>query len=107
NLKSPRQLAFDRALLLVEYWQDRRLTHPTALLLITFFALPLFLIFLGTGDARAMMELFNLVPVREALRDGHWLVPTLAGAPRLEKPPLPVWLPGGIGAIFGSDSLWL
>ncbi len=54
-----------------------------------------------------MMELFNLVPVREAVRDGHWMVPTLNGAPRLEKPPIPVWLPGSLAALFGSDSLWI
>ncbi len=54
-----------------------------------------------------MMELFNLVPIREAECDGHWLVPTLNEVPRLEKPPIPVWLPGALGAIFGSDNLWV
>lgn len=83
------------------------MTHRRALLAITLFALPLFLVFLGSGDARAMMELFNLVPVREAVRDGHWLVPTLNGAPRLEKPPLPVWLPGALAVLCGHDNLWV
>jgi 4-amino-4-deoxy-L-arabinose transferase-like glycosyltransferase len=54
-----------------------------------------------------MMELFNLIPVREAYRDGHWLMPTLNGAPRLEKPPLPVWFPATVAALFHSDNLWL
>jgi 4-amino-4-deoxy-L-arabinose transferase-like glycosyltransferase len=54
-----------------------------------------------------MMELFNLVPVREAYRDHHWLMPTLNGVPRLEKPPLPVWIPAGLATLLGNDSLWI
>ena len=65
------------------------------------------MILLGTGDSVDMMELFNLVPVREAFRDGHWLMPTLNGVPRFEKPPLAVWLPAGFASVFGSDSLFI
>lgn len=83
----------------------RHLTHRRALILITLFTLPLLLLHLGTGDATDMMELFNLVPVREALRDGHWLMPTLNGLPRLEKPPLTVWLPAALATLTGHDSL--
>jgi len=86
---------------------DLKIPHALALLIITLAALPLYLICLGTGDANAMMELFNLVPVREAFRDGHWLMPTLNGIPRLEKPPLPVWIPGGLAMLFHSDGLWI
>ncbi len=75
--------------------------------MIALYALPLFLICLGTGAARDMMELFNLIPVREAFRDGHWLIPTLGGLPRLVKPPLPVWIPAGLAALFHSDNLWI
>ncbi len=64
-----------------------------AVFLIALVTIPLLLLFLGTGDPVDMMELFNLNPVREAFRDGHWLMPTLNGEPRLEKPPLPVWIP--------------
>ena len=39
-----------------------------------------------------IMESRNLVSAREMAVDGHWLVPTLNGALRLEKPPLPTWL---------------
>lgn len=85
----------------------RSLSHSAALLIITLFALPLYLIALGVGNARDMMELFNLVPIREAYRDGHWLLPTLGGLPRMEKPPLPVWIPAGLAALFHSDSLWI
>jgi len=54
-----------------------------------------------------MMEMFNLVPVREAFRNGHWLMPTLNGIPRLEKPPLAVWIPGGLALLLHSDNLWI
>ncbi|HVX86609.1 MAG TPA: hypothetical protein VH253_17640, partial [Phycisphaerae bacterium] len=82
-------------------------THPRALLLITIATLALLLIFLGTGQPVDMMELFNLVPVREAFRDHHWLMPTLNGVPRLEKPPLPVWIPAGLATLLHNDSLWI
>jgi 4-amino-4-deoxy-L-arabinose transferase-like glycosyltransferase len=85
----------------------RRLSHGVAIALIAIYALPLLLIHLGTGDANDMMELFNLVPVKEAYRDGHWLMPTLNGVPRLEKPPLPVWAPAGLAKLVGRDSLWV
>jgi 4-amino-4-deoxy-L-arabinose transferase-like glycosyltransferase len=75
--------------------------------LITLVAVPLLLLFLGSGDPTDMMELFNLVPVREAYRDGHWLMPTLNGAPRFEKPPLAVWLPAALVQLLHADSLWV
>ena len=83
------------------------LTHRAALALLLLFSLPLLLIYLGTGDSVDMMELFNLVPVKEAIRDHHWLMPTLNGVPRLEKPPLPVWIPAFFASATGSDSLWI
>ena len=86
---------------------DCNIPHWGALAIITAFALPLFLELLGHGQATAMMELFNLVPIREAYRDGHWLIPTLGGMPRLEKPPLPVWIPAGLAMLFHTDNLWV
>ncbi len=86
---------------------DWNIPHWAALAMITAFALPLFLVLLGHGQAKAMMELFNLVPIREAYRDGHWLIPTLGGMPRLEKPPLPVWIPAALAILFHSDNLWV
>lgn len=83
------------------------LNPRSALGLIILFALPLYLIYLGTGDTVDMMELFNLLPVREAVRDHHWLMPTLNGVPRLEKPPLPVWIPAAFATAFQSESLWV
>ncbi len=85
----------------------RGISHAAALVIIFAATLALLLIYLGVGDPVDMMELFNLVPVKEAMRDGHWLMPTLNGLPRLEKPPLPVWIPAGLGVLFHTDSLWI
>lgn len=39
-----------------------------------------------------IMESRNLVAAREMADTGHWLIPTMNGELRLEKPPLPTWL---------------
>ena len=38
------------------------------------------------------MECRNLVTAREMEENQHWLLPTMNGEPRIEKPPLPTWL---------------
>lgn len=43
-----------------------------------------------------IMESRNLVTAREIIQDGNWLVPTMNGKLRLEKPPLPTWIAAGI-----------
>jgi 4-amino-4-deoxy-L-arabinose transferase-like glycosyltransferase len=39
-----------------------------------------------------IMEARNIVTAREMVQDGHWMVPTMNGELRLEKPPLPTWI---------------
>ena len=39
-----------------------------------------------------IMESRNLVTAREMVTDGNWIVPTMNGDIRLEKPPLPTWI---------------
>lgn len=39
-----------------------------------------------------IMETRNMVTAREIVDDGNWLVPTMNGELRLEKPPLPTWV---------------
>jgi 4-amino-4-deoxy-L-arabinose transferase-like glycosyltransferase len=39
-----------------------------------------------------IMESRNIVTAREMVYDGHWLIPTMNGDLRLEKPPLPTWI---------------
>jgi len=51
-----------------------------------------------------IMEARNIVTAREMAGDGHWLVPTMNGEPRLEKPPLPTWVAGAIESVM-PDSM--
>lgn len=51
-----------------------------------------------------IMEARNIVTAREMVSDGNWLVPTMNDELRLEKPPLPTWIAGGIERVC-PDSL--
>lgn len=53
-----------------------------------------------------IMEARNFVTAREMLNDGNWLMTTINGEPRYQKPPLPTWLSAGMGAIFGTQNVW-
>jgi hypothetical protein len=53
-----------------------------------------------------IMEARNFVTAREMLNDGHWLLTTINGEPRYQKPPLPTWLTAFSAAIFGIKSVW-
>ncbi len=46
-----------------------------------------------------IMEARNYVTAYEMAHDGHWLVPTMNGELRLEKPPLPTWVAGAIECV--------
>ncbi len=52
-----------------------------------------------------IMEARNFTTAREMLHDGNWLLTTLNGEPRYQKPPLPTWLTAISAAIFGLKSL--
>lgn len=43
-----------------------------------------------------IMEQRNIITAREMVYEGHWMVPTMNGELRLEKPPLPTWAAGVI-----------
>ncbi len=42
-----------------------------------------------------IMESRNIITAREMVYQGHWIVPTMNGELRLEKPPLPTWIAAG------------
>lgn len=42
----------------------------------------------------SIMEARNFITAREMITDGNWLLTTMNGLPRYEKPPLPTWLTG-------------
>ncbi|MAZ73253.1 MAG: hypothetical protein CMC70_08895 [Flavobacteriaceae bacterium] len=52
-----------------------------------------------------IMEARNFATAREMLTDGNWLLTTLNGEPRYQKPPLPTWLSAISGAFFGIKSV--
>lgn len=53
-----------------------------------------------------IMECRNLITAREIAQEGHWLVPTMNGELRLEKPPLPTWIAATVETA-SPDNLWL
>jgi 4-amino-4-deoxy-L-arabinose transferase-like glycosyltransferase len=77
--------------------------HHIALLVITCLS-----IFFVNLDALYIniMEARNFITAREMLHDGHWLLTTLNGEPRYQKPPLPTWLTAVSAAIFGLKNLF-
>ncbi|PQB03844.1 ArnT family glycosyltransferase [Aureitalea marina] len=52
-----------------------------------------------------IMEARNFVTAREMLVDDHWILTTLNGEPRYQKPPLPTWITAISAAAFGMKSM--
>lgn len=50
-----------------------------------------------------IMESRNLVTAREMVETGNWLVPTMNGELRLEKPPLPTWVSAVVESVSPDD----
>ena len=50
-----------------------------------------------------IMEARNLATAQEMVEYGNYLLPTLNGEPRLEKPPLPTWIAAGIEHLTPSN----
>ncbi|MGJ5642239.1 phospholipid carrier-dependent glycosyltransferase [Formosa sp. S-31] len=53
-----------------------------------------------------IMEARNFITAREMLTDQHWLLTSMNGEARYEKPPLPTWLSAISASIFGINSLF-
>ncbi len=53
-----------------------------------------------------IMEARNFITAREMIDDGNWLLTTLNGEPRYQKPPLPTWLTAASGMVFGLKSMF-
>lgn len=51
------------------------------------------------------MEARNFITAREMVTDDNWLLTTMNGEPRYEKPPLPTWLAAVAGMLFSFDNL--
>lgn len=50
-----------------------------------------------------LMESRNLATAQEMVREGNYLIPTMNGELRLEKPPLPTWIAAGIENIVDGN----
>ena len=53
-----------------------------------------------------IMEARNFITAREMLVDHNWLLTTMNGEARYEKPPLPTWLTAISASIFGIKSVF-
>lgn len=71
---------------------QRNYIHYLFILIVCWFAF-----FVNNGAVyEDIMESRNLVTAHEMIEYGNWLVPTMNGKLRLEKPPLPTWVAAGI-----------
>ena len=53
-----------------------------------------------------IMEARNFITAREMLTDDNWILTTMNGEARYQKPPLPTWLTALSAMLFGIKSTW-
>jgi len=53
-----------------------------------------------------IMEARNFIAAREMVQDNHWILTTINGEARYQKPPLPTWLTAISGIIFGINNVF-
>ncbi|MBN2868808.1 MAG: glycosyltransferase family 39 protein [Flavobacteriaceae bacterium] len=53
-----------------------------------------------------IMEARNFITAREMITDNNWLLTTMNGEPRYQKPPLPTWLTAFSALLFGVKSVF-
>jgi 4-amino-4-deoxy-L-arabinose transferase-like glycosyltransferase len=53
----------------------------------------------------SIMEARNFISAREMLTDNNWILTTMNGEPRYQKPPLPTWITAAFGFVFGMKSV--
>ncbi|MDN3724672.1 glycosyltransferase family 39 protein [Aequorivita sp. SDUM287046] len=75
------------------------------LLLLSLICAAIFFVNLGSLPVN-IMEARNFITAREMLVDGNWLLTTINGEPRYQKPPLPTWLTAISAAMFGIKNVW-
>jgi len=54
----------------------------------------------------SIMEARNFITAREMVQDNHWLLTTMNGEARYQKPPLPTWLAAISSFVFGIKSVF-
>lgn len=53
-----------------------------------------------------IMEARNFISAREMVQDNHWILTTMNGEARYQKPPLPTWFTAISGVIFGINNVF-
>lgn len=53
----------------------------------------------------SIMEARNFISAREMLTDNNWVLTTMNGEARFQKPPLPTWITAFFGLLFGIKSV--
>lgn len=53
----------------------------------------------------SIMEARNFISAREMLTDNNWILTTMNGEARYQKPPLPTWITAFFGLLFGIKSV--
>ncbi len=53
----------------------------------------------------SIMEARNFITAREMITDGNWLLTTMNGEARYQKPPLPTWFTALFGLLFGIKNI--
>ncbi len=53
----------------------------------------------------SIMEARNFISAREMLTDDNWILTTMNGEARYQKPPLPTWITAVFGYLFGMKSV--
>jgi len=53
----------------------------------------------------SIMEARNFISAREMLTDDNWILTTMNGEARYQKPPLPTWITAVFGYVFGIKSV--
>ncbi|MBT8245477.1 MAG: glycosyltransferase [Winogradskyella sp.] len=53
----------------------------------------------------SIMEGRNFISAREMLTDNNWILTTINGEPRYQKPPLPTWITAVFGYMFGIKNV--
>lgn len=74
------------------------LTYSQKILLLVLLVLVTFFFNLGALPTD-IMETRNMLTAREIVDEGNWMVPTMNGELRLEKPPLPTWVAAAIWSV--------
>ena len=83
------------------YNQKHRNISLILFLILIIIALPLFIYELGEQGIRSKSEARTVVSAREMIQNNDYVLPTMNGVPRLEKPPFYYWLVIPIAKIRG------